>query len=46
MKIAFTCIHHVRTAAPKLCALGMTFGGEALLRQTVAELIQTHATDI
>jgi nucleoside-diphosphate-sugar epimerase len=26
----------------KIRALGMTFGGEALLRQTVAELIQAH----
>ena len=26
----------------KLCALGMKFGGESLLRQTVAELIQAH----
>jgi hypothetical protein len=26
----------------KLRSLGMTFGGEALLRQTVAELVETH----
>ena len=26
----------------KLRALGMTFGGEPLLRQTVAELIEAH----
>jgi hypothetical protein len=26
----------------KLRALGMTFGGEALLRQTVAELVEAH----
>jgi nucleoside-diphosphate-sugar epimerase len=29
-------------ATDKLRALGMTFGGEALLRQTIAELIQVH----
>jgi nucleoside-diphosphate-sugar epimerase len=29
-------------ATDKLRALGMTFGGEALLRQTIAELIQAH----
>ena len=28
----------------KLRALGMTFGGEPLLRQTVAELVQAHGT--
>jgi len=32
--------HQIITA--KIRALGMTFGGEALLRQTVAELIQAH----
>jgi hypothetical protein len=26
----------------KIRALGMTFGGEALLRQTIAELVQAH----
>jgi nucleoside-diphosphate-sugar epimerase len=29
-------------ATDKLRSLGMTFGGEALLRQTIAELIQAH----
>ena len=30
----------------KLRALGMMFGGEALLRQTVAELVQGHTTGV
>ena len=30
----------------KLRALGMIFGGEALLRQTVAELVQGHTTGV
>ena len=32
--------HQIETA--KLRGLGMTFGGEALLRQTVAELVEAH----
>jgi nucleoside-diphosphate-sugar epimerase len=32
--------HQIETA--RLRALGMTFGGEPLLRQTVAELVQAH----
>jgi hypothetical protein len=32
--------HQIDTS--KIRALGMTFGGEALLRQTVQELIEVH----